>query len=148
MTLTEPIQTAQLEANKDVVRRFVDQVFTSGRTDAIDDLVAPDFESHTWGIGSDDGADGLKAATERVHSGLSDVSFTVDELVAERDLVVALLTSSATPTGDMFGPDTAGKHYEIGELHLFRIRDGRIAEHWHQYDGVGQLKQLGVLPST
>jgi predicted ester cyclase len=41
------------------------------------------------------------------------------------------------------GMPAAGKSYRIGEMHFFRIVDGKVAEHSHQYDAAGQMKQLG-----
>jgi predicted ester cyclase len=38
----------------------------------------------------------------------------------------------------------SGKRYEIGEIHIFRLRDSRVAEHWHQADFLGMMKQLGA----
>ncbi len=131
--------------NKQLVRRFIDEIFAAGRIEAIDELVAPDFMSHTWGF-TDDGRQKLKAATEHVHASLSDVAFSVEDLVAEGDRVAARVTSSATAIGDFMGVPAAGKHYTIGELHLFRIRDGMVAEHWHYHDGLGLMRQLGALP--
>ncbi len=37
-----------------------------------------------------------------------------------------------------------GKRYSIAEIHIFRIRDGPIVEHWHQFDQLGMLRQLGA----
>ena len=59
-----------VEENKAVVRSFIEQIFVAGRRDAVDDLVAEDFEAHTWGNAT--GRDGLKAAMERVAKGLAD----------------------------------------------------------------------------
>ncbi|MGH2402235.1 MAG: ester cyclase [Candidatus Limnocylindria bacterium] len=131
--------------NKDLVRRFVDEIFVAGRVEAIDELVAPDFVSHTWGF-TEDGRNKLRAATERVHGTLKDVEFTIDELVAEGDLVVARLTSSATPIGEFMGVPAGGKRYTIGEMHMFRIRDGQVSEHWLQHDALGLMRQLGAIP--
>jgi steroid delta-isomerase-like uncharacterized protein len=128
--------------NKRLVKRFVDEVLASGRVDAIDELVAPDFVSHTWDM-TDAGRDKLKATTPQMHARLTDVEMTVDDLVAEGDRVVARLTSSATPTGDFMGLPAAGKRYSISEMHWFRLRDGQIVEHWHQMDGLGLQRQLG-----
>ena len=128
--------------NKRLVRRFVDEALASGRVDAIDELVAPDFVSHTWDM-TDAGRDKLKATTPQMHARLTDVEMTVDDLVAEGDRVVARLTSSATPTGDFMGLPAAGKRYSISEMHWFRLRDGQIVEHWHQMDGLGLQRQLG-----
>ena len=133
------------DTHKQLVRRFVDEIFVKGNADAVDELLAPDFASHTFPSTGDGRAD-MKAAIERVHGALSDVTFTVDELVAEGDLVAALLTSSATQTGELMGIPASGKHYEIGEMHLFRVRDEQVVEHWHYHDAMGMMKQLGAMP--
>jgi steroid delta-isomerase-like uncharacterized protein len=133
------------DTNKDLVRRFVDEIFVKGNPEAVDELLAPDFTSHTFPSTGDGRAD-MKAAISRVHGALSDVTFSVDELVAEGDLVAALLTASATQTGELMGIPASGKRYEIGEIHLFRIRDAQLVEHWHYHDALGMMKQLGAMP--
>ena len=125
----------------------MDEIFVKGNADAVDELLAADFASHTFPSTGDGRAD-MKAAIERVHGALSDVTFTVDELVAEGDLVAALLTSSATQTGELMGMPASGKHYEIGEIHLFRVRDEQVVEHWHHHDAMGMMKQLGAKPGA
>ena len=130
------------DENKRLVQRFVDEVLAGGRVESIDELLAENFVSHTWGM-TDAGRDKLVATTPQMHSRLTDVEMTVDDLVAEDDVVVARLTSSATPSGDFMGVPAAGKRYTIGEIHWFRVRDARIVEHWHQMDGLGLMRQLG-----
>jgi steroid delta-isomerase-like uncharacterized protein len=129
-------------ANKELVERFVLEVLAGGRVDSIDELVAPDFVSHTWDM-TDGGRDKLKATTPKMHERLTDVKMLIEDLVAEDGTVVARLTSSATPTGEFMGVPAAGKRYTIGELHWFRVRDGQLVEHWHQMDGLGLMRQLG-----
>jgi steroid delta-isomerase-like uncharacterized protein len=127
--------------NEEVVRRFIAEVLEQGNAVAIDALITPDFVSHTWGI-TDDGPASLRAATERIHGSLSDVEFTIDDEIADGDAVAVRLTSSATPTGEFMGVPASGKSYTIGEIHWFRLVDGRIAEHWHQHDALGLMRQL------
>jgi steroid delta-isomerase-like uncharacterized protein len=134
-----------IHENKRLVQRFVDEVLAGGRVEPIDELVAPDFVSHTWDM-TDAGRDKLKETTPQMHGRLTDVEMTVEDLVAEDDRVVARLTSSATPTGEFMGVPGAGKRYTIGELHWFRVRDGKLVEHWHQLDGLGLMRQLGAMP--
>ncbi|HEX6139744.1 MAG TPA: ester cyclase [Candidatus Limnocylindria bacterium] len=131
--------------NKDLVRRFIEEVFVKGRVDAVDELLADDFTAHTWGTMAP-GRDGLKAAMERVAAGLADVSMDVEDIIAEVDRVAVRLTSRATQVGPFMGMPASGKRYEIGEIHVFRIADGRIAEHWHQADFLGMMRQLGAMP--
>jgi len=140
MTMTDATVT-----NATVVRRFVDEVLAGGRLEAVDALVDDGFVSHTWGI-EQNGRDMLRSATERVHGSLRDVEFRIEDLVADGDRVAVRLTSSATPTGEFMGVSAAGKRYTIGEMHFFRLRDGRIVEQWHQHDALGLMKQLGATP--
>jgi steroid delta-isomerase-like uncharacterized protein len=90
------------------------------------------------------GRDGMKAAMARVAQGLSDAVMTVDDMIAEGDRVAVRLTSAATQTGSFMGMPATGRRYEIEEIHWFRLRDGRIAEHWHQADFMGMRRQLGA----
>ncbi len=131
------------EANKAVVRRFIAEIFAAGSREAADELIAPDAVFHGYPFGDDPRA-GMRAAIERVSAGLSDVVFTVHELVAEGDLVSVRLTSAATQSGPFMGMPPSGRRYEIEELHLFRVRDSRVVEHWHQFDQLGLMRQLGV----
>ncbi|HEY3335819.1 MAG TPA: ester cyclase [Candidatus Limnocylindrales bacterium] len=135
--------TDTLEANKAVVRRFIDEVFLAGSASAVDELTTADFAAHTFGP-APIGRDGLKEAIERVSAALADERMRVDDLVAEGDRVAVRMTASATQVGPFMGMEPSGRRYEIGEIHWFRLRDGRVAEHWHQADFLGMRRQLGA----
>lgn len=136
---------ADPEENKAVVHRFIDEVFVAGRAEAVDELVADDFMPHTWGAMAR-GRDRLKQAMERVARGLADISMNVEDVIAEGDRVAVRLTSHARQVGEFMGMPPSDRDYTIGEFHVFRVRDGRIAEHWHQADFLGMMKQLGATP--
>jgi steroid delta-isomerase-like uncharacterized protein len=127
--------------NKALVRQFIERVFERGEMAAVDELVAADFVPHTYPGTTD--REGLKRAMERVSQGLSDTRFTIEDVVAEGDLVAVRLTSGATQVGEFMGMRPTGKRYEIEEIHIFRVADGRISEHWHQFDQLGMMRQLG-----
>jgi steroid delta-isomerase-like uncharacterized protein len=135
------------DENKAVVRRFVDEVFEKGNVGAVDELVAEDFVPHTW-PSTGDGRGDLRKAMERVSKGLTNAAFTIEDLIGEGDRVVARLTASATQTGEFMGMPPSGKRYTIPEIHIFRVRDGQIVEHWHQFDQLGMMRQLGAMPGA
>ena len=124
-----------------LVERFVQEVLAEGRSEAVDELVAPDFHSHTWGPEGTD-REGLRQAMIRMARALSDVTFTIEDTITEGDRVAVRLTASATQTGELMGMPATGRRYTIGEIHIFRIAGDRIVEHWHQYDQPGMLRQL------
>ena len=52
--------------------------------------------------------------------------------------------SSATQSGEFMGMPATGRSYTIEELHLVRVANGKVAEHWHQMDAMALMKQLGA----
>ncbi len=54
--------------------------------------------------------------------------------------------AEATQVGEFMGLPPSGKTYRIGEIHIFRIRGGKVTEHWHQFDQLGLMRQLGAMP--
>jgi steroid delta-isomerase-like uncharacterized protein len=130
-----------LRDNEELVRRFIGEVFVEGRIESVGELVAEDFVSHTFGP-SGFGKGDLKDAAARMAGALADVEFQIDDVIAQHDRVAVRLTASATQVGELMGLPPSGRRYTIGEIHIFRIAAGRIAEHWHQHDRAGMLRQL------
>ncbi len=136
-----PVQDQRMstEENKQVVRRFIERVYTRLDASAVDELVAESFESH--GTPSLD-TDGLREATLRMGKALDNVTFQVDDVVAEGDRVAVRLKAGARQVGEFMGMPASGRSYAIEEIHIFRLSDGRIAEHWHQLDAMSLMGQL------
>src|SRR6476620_10086473 len=87
------------ETNKEIVREFVDRVFVNLDADAVEELVGEDFVSHAWRTSPGQNArESLVEATSRMSTALSDIKFTIDDLIAEDDRVVARLTAGARQT--------------------------------------------------
>ena len=80
------------------VRPFVDEIFVAGRPEAVDELVAEDFEPHSW-PSTGQPRDDLKRSIERVGAGLADVVFTIADLIAEDDRVAARLPRARRRSG-------------------------------------------------
>lgn len=128
------------DENKALVRRFITEIFERGRLEAVDELCAEDFIGHTWG--NADRA-GLKQAMARVATGLADAHFQVEDMIAEGDRVAVRVTATARQVGEFMGLPASGHSYTIGEIHIFRFRDGKVTEHWHEFDRTGLMRQLG-----
>lgn len=135
-----PIDQA-LEANKAVVRRFIEEIFGHQDLDAIDVLASDDFTPHTWGS-MPHGRAALREAVHRAGSGVTGARFEIHDIVAEGDRVAVRLTSSAHHTGVFMGQPPSGRRYSINEMHFFRLRDGQVVEHWHEFDKGALMEQL------
>lgn len=130
-----------LEAKKELVRQIIDRIFVHQEDAAIDELVSEDFVPRTFGP-MPRGREGLREGMRRAAAGVSDAEFTIHDLIGEGDRVAARLTTSARHTGPFMGIEPTGKRYSIDEIHIFRIRDGQLVEHWHAFDRANLMAQL------
>jgi predicted ester cyclase len=129
------------EANKEVARQLIERIFIRQEDRAIDELVSADFVPHTFGP-MPPGREGLREGMRRAGAGVSDPEFEIHDMLAEGDRVAVRLTTSARHTGTFMGVEPTGNRYSIDEIHIFRIADGQLAEHWHAFDTMGLLGQL------
>jgi steroid delta-isomerase-like uncharacterized protein len=136
-----------IEDNKAIVRRFIDEAFVKGRAGSLDELASESFTPRTW-PSVEPGIESLKQTASRMAAGLTDVRFEVEDVIAEGDRVAVRLTAHAVHRGDFMGVPAAGKGYTIPEIHIFRLADGKIAEHWHVADMLGMMRQLGATPTS
>ena len=129
------------EANKEVARKFIDGVFVRQDPRAVDELAAEDFTAHTFGP-LPPGREPLKQAMARAGAGVSEARFEIHDMIAEGDRVAVRLSTTARHTGTFMGLEPTGKRYTIDEIHIFRIRDGQVTEHWHEFDKSKLMQQL------
>jgi steroid delta-isomerase-like uncharacterized protein len=142
-----PSPTAELEANKDLVRRFT-EALNAADWDALDELVTEDFTRHSEATAGPQ-ANSREEFIQLQESFLvifPDQRVTFRKLIAEGDEVAVLATYSGTQTGPMGDYPATGRSVESTFLAFFRIEAGRIAELWVEWDNVSMLTQLGLFP--
>ena len=130
-----------LEANKGVALRFIEGVFIEQDPKVVDELAADDFTAHTFGD-LPPGREPLKEAMKRAGEGVSEPKFEIKDVIGEKDKVAVRLTTHARHTGKFMGVEPSGNEYSIDEIHIFRIEDGKVLEHWHEFDKQRLLQQL------
>ena len=133
--------------NKALVRQVVEQVWQAGNTDAIDEFYAADVVDHNVPPGMPPGREGSKAWAVMMTSAMTGSEVTIEDQIAEGDLVVTRWSSQATHTGDLMGIPATGKRVSITGISINRVRDGKIVESWGEADMMGMLQQLGVIPA-
>jgi steroid delta-isomerase-like uncharacterized protein len=133
-----------LEENKALVRRYYQEVLTGRDRDLLPRLLDPGFVSHVPG-GADAGAGGYAAAVGATHAAFPDLVATVHDQVAERDKVVTRRSAAGTHAGDFAGVPATGRLVTVSGIHIHRVRQGRLIEHWEELNLLGVLRQLGVL---
>ena len=132
------------EANKALIRHYFEAI-DNGDADVLERYLARDFVTHSPfpGVSPDfAGAKQMfmvfKTATPGYH--------TVDDVIAEGDKVAARITGYGTHEGDLLGIPATKKEIKMSGIVIWRIRHGKIVEHWAQNDMMGLMQQLGVFP--
>ena len=113
----------------------------------VDDLVAPEFVSHSAPPGLPDGPAGVKQWVSIFRTAFPDLYSVADDVIAEGDRVVERFRAGGTHRGDFFGIPPTGRSGEITGINIFRVVDGQIVEHWGNSDDLGLMQQLGVIPA-
>ncbi len=142
-----PSATPQLDANRDLVRRFT-EVLNAADWDALDELLTEDFSRHS------DATPDMQVTSRAEFTALQDTFIasipdqrvTIEMMVGEGDKVAVYATYAGTNTGPIAGLPATGKSVALKFLSIFRIEGGRIAELWVEYDNVAMLTQLGLFP--
>jgi predicted ester cyclase len=139
-----------LEANKALVRRLYERLMANGDVGAAGEIVADDYVDHSLPGNIEGGRTELIGVVQAVRAAIPDIAPTVDQAVAEGDLVAVRVTARGHHTGTPFPPGipAAGAAIEWREQHIFRIADGRVAEHWGVFDNLAILQQLGAFPTS
>jgi predicted ester cyclase len=142
--------TADLERNKAVVRRFMDEVSDGGDLSVIDDLCAPDVINHAAREELREGVESFKRLMSFVLEAQADRRWTEQHYVAEGELVVVYGVREGTWVASTFrGIATPNDgHVSVELAHMFRLRDGLICEHWAVRDDLAMMQQLGALTSS
>jgi hypothetical protein len=73
---------------------------------------------------------------------LPDLRVTIEEMMAEGDKVAVRRSYKGTHRGEMLGIPATGKQLRVGGISIFRLAQGRIAEHWEQLDRLALMQQL------
>ncbi len=131
--------------NKDIVRRLGVEPW-EGNLDVIDELVAPDYVGHDPAQPDLHGPDGVKGFITSYLAGFPDGRITIEEQLAEGDLVATRWTGRGTHQGELMGIPATGKQVTVSGLTLSRLQNGKVVEEWSNWDTLGMLQQLGVVP--
>ena len=135
-----------VERNKTLVRRLMEEDISQGDEAVAEAIIHPDFVDHTNPPGMQHGIAGHKAVVRLFRSVFPDLEWRIDDLIAEGDKVVARTTMRGTHRGKFFGIPPTGTVVEMTGVHVMRIADGRIVEHWGSNDDLGLMRQLGAIP--
>jgi steroid delta-isomerase-like uncharacterized protein len=132
-------------ANKELVRRFYEEVWNRGNTGVALEVFADDYVRHdlrpTESISG--GAGQAKIAAD-FRTAFPDLEFVPNLLIADGDLVAARWTATGTHRGRWGAVDPTGKRVEFSGVNIFRFENGKVVEIWNHRDDLGLLQQTGA----
>lgn len=134
------------EDNKALLRRYYDEVVNKKNRAAIDEFIDPQMVDHAAPPGMPDGIEGQRHVFSMYTTAFPDTHFTIEDLIAEGDKVVARKTVQATQHGAFLGLPPTGKHVTFTSIDILRIAGGKLVEHCGEMDMLSMLQQLGVVP--
>lgn len=135
---------SEQDRNKQIARSFFEEVLDQGHLDRYAESHAADFVLHTRD--HDGTLEEDMAAAREERKAMPDLRLTVDEMLAERDLVAVHWSVSGTNTQAGMGFPATGKAIRISGMTLFRFKGGKISEEWSFWDMLSVLRQAGLYP--
>jgi predicted ester cyclase len=141
-------QSTKTEKNKALLRRWFEEVWNKGRSEAIDEMMAPDAIAH--GLSDDPenplkGPSGFKPFHETFRGAFADIEVVIEDMIAEGDKVAARCSVRAKHAGDHLGIAATGAPVDFTGIAIVRVRDGKFVEAWNNFDFMRMNKQIGVI---
>jgi steroid delta-isomerase-like uncharacterized protein len=137
------------EGNKNVVRRLFEEVWNKGNLQVTDELFTPNYHHHdasTPDVGR--GPESEKKRATLYRAAFPDLRLTIEDLIAEGETVMARWSCRGTHKGDLSGIAPTGKQINISGVSIARFANGKMAEGWVNWDALGMMQQLGVVPEV
>ena len=132
------------EQNKALILQFY-KAFDNRKMEQASELLAPNFVAHLAGLPDPLDGEGFKQFGLSFYLAFSQGKHIFDEVIVSGDRVVTCGTFTATHLGEFQGLPPTGKQVSLSIMHIDRVEDGKIVEHWGQGDALGLMQQLGIV---
>jgi len=119
-----------LEANKAVVRRWIEEGLNQKQVEVIEELAGPNYLLYWSPVPTPVDFPSYKQLITSGLSAIPDFHIEIHALIAEGDCVTARMTQSGTHVGEFAGVPGTGKHITQPAIAIYRIEDGKVAEEW------------------
>ncbi len=136
------------DQNKAAADDFVKRVINTGDLSRASAYFTENYIEHSAPPGYPAGLAGLKQFFTDFRSAFPDLSYTIDDTLAEGDKVVQRVTGHGTMHGPFQGMPPSGKSADWTEIHVTRVdSNGKFVEHWANVDQASLMMQLGFMPT-
>jgi steroid delta-isomerase-like uncharacterized protein len=132
------------EQNKQICKRFFDELHDKGNFDIIDELVDPHVVSHDPFPGQPEGSEGVRHTMKIFRTAFPDLRLVHNDMIAEGDKVMIKFTVTGTHKSEFMQIPATGNKIAYEEVVILRLKNGKIVEHWAVADAMALMQQLGV----
>jgi len=135
------------EQNKTAVRRLFDELWNKGNLPVAEELIAPTYTHHdasTPDVGR--GPESEKKRVTHYRNAFPDMRLTIEDIIAEGETVVARWSCRGQHKGELNGIAPTGKQVAISGVTIARFANGKMVEGYVNWDTLGLMQQLGVVP--
>jgi predicted ester cyclase len=137
-----------MEANKDLVKRFVQEVKNERKLDRLGEFFAADYKEHNETVAAfGPGIVGYQNFLGHLFAAFPDDRVEIELVTADGDLVSYRARESGTHKGEFLKIPATGKSATWTEIQFFRIKNGKVIEHWVDVDIFDWFQQLGIIPA-
>ena len=135
------------EQNKTIVRRAFEEPW-KGNLDVIDELIATQYIGHDPANPEPlRGPAGVKEFISTYRAAFPDARITVEQQLAEGDLVATRWIGRGTHEGELMGIEPTDKQVTVTGLTISRLEGGKIVEEFLNWDTFGMMQQLDAVPA-
>ncbi|MBD1865060.1 MULTISPECIES: ester cyclase [Trichocoleus] len=133
-----------IEQNKALILQFY-KAFDDRKMEQALELLAPNFVAHLAGVPEPLDGEGFKRFGMSFYLAFQQGAHIFDEVIISEDKVVTCGKFTATHVGEFQGLPPTGKQISLSIMHIDRVENGKIVEHWGQGDAFGLMQQLGIV---
>lgn len=127
------------QRNIETVTAFIEAFWNRNDMDSTEQFLSDDYQEHSY-----ESKEGLVKFARQILESFPDKQYTVEEIIAQGEKVIARLVVRGTHTGMFFGHSPTGKSIEVTLFREYRVVDGKIAEHRGWIDLATLMRQIGA----
>jgi steroid delta-isomerase-like uncharacterized protein len=127
--------------------KVFEEIWVKRNMDAVDKFIAPNFVYKDPSHPTVKGPEGLKKYLSYFSSSVSDAQITIEDKIVEGDKVVIRYSVRGVYKGKLIGKSPTGKEIAFTGITIQRYDGDKIVEVWDNWDTMGMMQQLGVIPS-
>ena len=133
--------------SKSIADRFTEDLWDRGNLNIADEILSASFVDHDPVQGQTPGMEGYKQMVGAFRSAFPDLRVRNEDVIEEGNKVVVRWTANGTHNGQLMQIPPTGKKVSLKGVDILRIENDKIVERWGEFDALGMLSQLGVIPS-